>query len=203
MVDNLFLPRLRELYLHRNQITTVGSLSGCPKLLKLWLFQNQITEISSLFSNLPELEELWIQDNQIQSLNGFQTFPRLNKLGLAGNPIRDYSELQYLSSLIFLQDLSFNDFHFGRCPIVDDLTQYKSFILLHLKQVQILDGVKLKGEHITKAEELYYIEMKNFYDSIAEIDEEYAKSLREIESDHQSRESYTQVLEKEMATALK
>jgi Leucine-rich repeat (LRR) protein len=181
----LFLPRLRELSLHRNQITTIGSLTGCPRLSKLWLFQNQITDLSSLYSNLPELEELWLQGNQISSLSGFQTFPRLSKLALAGNPIRDYQEVQCLSSLIFLKDVSFNDFHFGRCPIADDTTQYKSFIFLHLKQVQVLDGVKLLGEHIQKAEELYYSEMKTFYDSIQEIEDDYLKNLREIESDHQ------------------
>lgn len=203
MVDGLFLPRLRELYLHRNQITTIVSLSGCPKLQKLWLFQNQLTEINALFNNVTELEELWLQGNQITSLHGFQTFPKLVKLAFAGNPIHRYEELQALSTLPFLKDVSFNDFHFGRCPIVEDYQQYKSFLVLYLKQVQYIDGVKIIGDHIQKAEIQYYEEMKQFTDVLREIESDYYRQLKDIETEHQSRESYTYVLEKEMATALK
>lgn len=204
-MENLFLPRLKELFLHRNQITSIVSLSGCPKLQKLWLFQNQLTSasIQSLFQNLPDLEELWLQGNLLTTLVGFNTFPKLRKLALAGNPIRHYEELQYLSSLNYLQDISFNDFHFGRCPIVEDYSQYKSFALLYLKQILILDGVKMTIEQRQHAEGRYYDEMKGFMQELQEIDHDYYKNMKEIELEFQSRESYTVVLEKEMATALK
>lgn len=204
-MENLFLPKLKELFLHRNQITTITSLTGCPRLQKLWLFQNQLTSasIQPLFHNLPDLEELWLQGNLITTLQGFDTFPKLRKLGLAGNPIRHYEELQPLSSLVYLQDISFNDFHFGRCPIVEDYQQYKNFSLLYLKQVSVIDGVKVAQEHRQRAEGSYYEEMKNFMNELSEIDHDYYKAMKDIELEFQSRESYTTVLEKEMSTALK
>lgn len=45
--------------------------------------------------------------------------------------------------------------------------------------------------------------MVTFNNSLAEIEEAYQKQLRGIELQHQSRESYSQVLEKEMGVALK
>lgn len=45
--------------------------------------------------------------------------------------------------------------------------------------------------------------MTAFHESLQTIEEVYQKNLRAIEMQHQSRESYSQVLEKEMAVALK
>lgn len=45
--------------------------------------------------------------------------------------------------------------------------------------------------------------MSAFREQLSEIDDDFQKSLRGIELQHQSRESYSQVLEKEMAAALK
>ena len=38
-MENLNLPNLRELYLHRNKISEIENLQFCPKLRKLWIFQ--------------------------------------------------------------------------------------------------------------------------------------------------------------------
>ena len=47
-MENLDLPVLQELYLHRNSISKIGNLSGCPRLKKLWLFQNKIISINGI-----------------------------------------------------------------------------------------------------------------------------------------------------------
>lgn len=70
-MDNLDLPNLRELLLHRNCITSISGLQKCTRVKKLWLFQNKITKISGLQA-LPELEECWIQANEITSLSGLE-----------------------------------------------------------------------------------------------------------------------------------
>jgi protein phosphatase 1 regulatory subunit 7 len=135
-IENLNLPFLRELYLHRNLISSMDGLQSCPRLKKLWLCQNQISTISNL-SCLPELEELWLQTNLISSLHGLESCHRLTHLNVAGNIISDFSELRRLSSLHSLTKLSFQDIHFGRCPVTDS-EGYKEFILCHLKQVWLL-----------------------------------------------------------------
>ena len=146
-IENLNLPNLRELYLHRNYIRTVGSssLSGCPRLKKLWLCQNQITTIDGLHG-VPELQELWLQSNNITSLEGLACCPALQHLGLAGNNVSDFAEVRRLSAFVSLNILSFQDIHFGRCPVTDE-DGYKEFISCHLPRVQILDGVEIsKGQ---------------------------------------------------------
>ena len=47
-MENLNLPNLRELFLHRNKINEIENLQFCPKLRKLWIFQ--VREKSSLFT---------------------------------------------------------------------------------------------------------------------------------------------------------
>jgi len=59
-IENLQLPNLRSLFLHRNKIEKISNLWGCPKVTKLWLFQNKIKKIEDLHS-LPELKECWLQ----------------------------------------------------------------------------------------------------------------------------------------------
>lgn len=156
-MENLHLPQLRELYLHRNQIRRLQGLEGCPRLRKLWLFQNRLTEISGLHA-VPELEECWLQANEIVSLDGLQHNAQLTNLGLAGNKVRELREVRKLLSLPKLTELSFTDIHFGRCPIVDE-DGYREYTILQLKQVRVLDGVKLKAEAVSQAEDLYYQEV--------------------------------------------
>lgn len=153
-MDNLTLPNLKELFLHRNAITKIGNLGGCPRLRKLWLFQNKIEVVSGLHA-VPELEECWLQSNQITKLQGFETLTHLHHLGLAGNSIVDFKELKRLSVCNAMRALSLSDIHFGRCPIADE-AGYQEFIVLHLPQVTLLDGIAITKETQMSAEDVYY-----------------------------------------------
>jgi Leucine-rich repeat (LRR) protein len=89
---------------------------------------------------------LWLQSNNITSLEGLACCPALQHLGLAGNNVSDFAEVRRLSALGSLNILSFQDIHFGRCPVTDE-DGYKEFISCHLPRVQILDGVEIsKGQ---------------------------------------------------------
>ena len=158
-MENLDLPNLRELYLHRNCIRAIEGLEGCPRLRRLWLTQNKITSISGLH-HVPELEVLWLQANEIVKLEGIEVCTLLTTLAIAGNPITEFVELRRLSVLSNLKDLSFQDIHFGRCPIVDD-NGYKEFIACYLKYVQILDGVPLSKDFEVTALELLANEVRD------------------------------------------
>lgn len=160
LMENLNLPNLKELYLHRNQIRKIDGLEGCPRLKKLWLFQNQITDISGLEA-VPDLEELWLQANEIRSLSGIEMNPNLTNLGLAGNRIQDLREVRKLIALTRLKEVSFTDIHFGRCPIADE-EGYKEYFTLQLRQVRILDGVQMRGDAVATAEDIYFREVLVF-----------------------------------------
>lgn len=153
-MENLDLPMLRELFLHRNDITEIRGLSSCPRLKKLWLFQNKLTRISGLHS-LPELQECWLQANQITQLDGFEHNQAIESIGLAGNPIVDVDQIRKLCGCPNLRDISFSDIHFGRCPLADN-AGYKEFVILHLRQVRLIDGIKLSQNGQIGAEDAYF-----------------------------------------------
>lgn len=161
-IENLNLPNLKELYLHRNYIRSVGSssLTGCPRLRKLWLCQNQITTIDGLHG-VPELTELWLQSNSISSLEGLACCPSLEHLGLAGNNVSDFAEVRRLSGLPRLAALSLQDIHFGRCPVTDE-EGYEEFIACHLPSVQILDGVEMTAKQASDALMSYEKEVSRY-----------------------------------------
>lgn len=159
IMENLDLPNLRELYLHRNQIRKIDGLGGCPRLSKLWLSQNEIDDISDLH-NVPELEECWLQANQITSLTGIQHNQHLKILMLAGNPISDLKEMKKLAFCPKLQEISFSDIHFGRCPIMDE-EGFREYLILQFKSLRVIDGVRVSREMQMTAEELYYQEVSS------------------------------------------
>lgn len=200
VMENLSLPNLKELYLHRNNIEVVNGLRECPRLKRLWLFQNKITKINDLYS-VPELKECWLQANRITSLDGLEHCMQLEYLGMAGNPISDFSELKKLTNMTNLQELSLNDVHFGRCLVADD-KGYKEFVLCFLRGVKILDGVNITSEKQASAESIYSNQLKIYNNSLNEIEEDYRRDLQAIETNHRSRENHALVLEKEMSSAL-
>jgi Leucine-rich repeat (LRR) protein len=149
-IENLELPFLEELFLHRNQITKMSGLEKCPRLRKLWLFQNYIPSISGI-QQCPELIELMLQNNHVEYLTGLEHNHKIETLNLAGNPVSDIYETKRLSSLQHLSNLSFCDVHFGKCPIFDE-DGYNEFIILNLRQIQNLDGVIISEAKINVAE---------------------------------------------------
>ena len=172
-MENLELPNLRELFLHRNQITSINGLHGCQRLKKLWLMQNKITHISGLHF-VPELEECWLQSNQITSLKGIEHCNSLTNLSVAGNPISDFSELTILKRLPKLIELCLTDVHFGRTPITDH-EGYKEYVICHLQSVQILDGVLITPNGRLQAT-----------NKLEDANREYQLALERIEEDFRS-----------------
>ena len=65
---------------------------------------------------------------------------------MTGNPIVDFNEVKRIGSLESLTDLSMNDIHFGRCPVVDE-AGYRDYVLLHCPGLTVLDGVCISPAH--------------------------------------------------------
>jgi len=196
----LNLPNLRQLYLHRNELTSLKGLSGVPRLQKLWIFQNKLTSLKEVHA-LPELTCLWAQANQIKNLNGVQLCSELNELCLAGNPISDFVEIKRLKKLKSLTSLSLNDVHFGRCPLTDEKT-YRSFILTALRQLRTLDDVAITKENTNTAISTLNSQAKIYGDQLSAIESEYQSNLSVINNRYSSKESHLIALEKEMQVAL-
>jgi hypothetical protein len=187
---NLELPNLQELFLHRNLITRISGLHGCPRLKRLWLCQNKIKEISGLHS-VPELQECYLQANEITRIGGFETNPCIQTLGLAGNMIADFEELHKLSAIPSslpspsssspaLTNLSLVDVHFGRCPVAAE-AGYKDFVLTYLPNIRVLDGVAVAKEHQQQAEAAYSVQLKAFDEALRTIEEEYRMDIQRVD----------------------
>lgn len=185
-MENLDLPHLRELYLHRNQIQVVSGLSGCPTLVKLWLFQNQITDMSDI-KNCPQLQECWLQGNQIHHIQGIEHLSHsLRILYLSGNPIQQIEELQKLQVCKYLSDIAFQDIHFGKCPVME-IDGIREFLLLTCPHAKVIDGVKVNNRQQQQSEDMYYHQIQDFNQMLRQIEEEYQHQLRAIDLQHQVR----------------
>jgi len=183
-MENLELPNLRELYLHRNHITCISNLQYCTKLKKLWVSQNQVTSLVGLLS-ITNLEELWVQSNQLSTLAGIENLINLKSLQLAGNPIKDITEILRIARYCpNLRDLCLFDIHFGICPIIEEKGM-KEYILQQFPTLVYIDGVKVSPQMITQAKDI----QEQFYQSYeyerTQILESCHLQLRDIEMQHQ------------------
>lgn len=177
---NLDLPFLVDLFLHRNRISVIAGLSGCPRLKRLWLSQNKIRKISSLHA-VPELVELNLQSNEITNLDGLNVCSRLSNLGLAGNLISDFNELMKIQTMSNLREVTFLDIHFGRCPIVD-FPGYKDFVLCYLSHVRLLDGVTLSRDLHSQGEDFFTQQVLNYEEELGQIENEYRCEIQRVDS---------------------
>lgn len=150
-IPALDLPNLRDLLLQRNSIARIRGLEGCPRLQRLWLFSNRLRRMEGLEA-LGELRELWLQDNRITRLSGVEHLVQLQVLNVAANPLRDLRDLQKLSHLPALRSVSFDDPHFGACPLVDE-PDYRETLLVSLPLLAALDGSPIAPEDRASAEE--------------------------------------------------
>ena len=163
-MENLELPQLIELFLHRNQIEIIEGLDQCKNLKKLWLNQNHIKAITGLES-LHNLTELIVNDNQITSLHGLEKCYLLEILGVAANPIHFFHDLLPLIQLPNLHDLTFYDIHYGKCPIVE-LDGFREYIILNFRSLHYLDGVAINLNKLKAAEDLLKHKVSFVYDRL-------------------------------------
>ncbi|GMH59695.1 hypothetical protein TrRE_jg3158, partial [Triparma retinervis] len=195
----LNLPVLRELYLQENSITRIEGLNGCPRLQRVWLYGNKISRIDGL-QCVGELRELWVQQNKISRVGGLEGLVHLETLGLAGNKISDYKDLQRLSLLPSLKSVSFDDIHFGSCPVTR-LDGYRNFALCYLKQVTHLDGLEVTTGDRAAAEDAYMESILKFNVKIEEITREGSREAMSIEARRARTKSHGDSLRGEMVSA--
>jgi Leucine-rich repeat (LRR) protein len=102
------LPELKVLFLQGNDIVRVEGLNACYKLRELVMDKNRIKFVDADgFSALTNLRELRLEENGLRSLSNFN-LPNLQSLYLGLNRVNDLAELDKLSSIPFLMELSLN-----------------------------------------------------------------------------------------------
>ena len=98
------MPKLEELYLAKNKISSLSGYEGLPALKKLHLRRNNIEKIDDELAELPELKYLNLRSNGIASLEVmlklFQ-FTNLVDLNVINNPV----ELGYSSLNLFIGEV--------------------------------------------------------------------------------------------------
>ena len=147
-----------------------------------------------------QVRELWLQQNKIARVAGLESLVHLENLGLAGNKINDYLDLQRLSLLPSLRSVSFDDIHFGSCPVTK-LDGYRNFALCYLKQVTHLDGLEVTRVDREKAEEAYVEEILAFNNRIEEVTREGGREAKAIEARRARTKSHGDALKNEMVGA--
>ncbi len=193
------LPVLRELYLQENALTRIEGLSGTPRLQRLWLYGNKVQRIDGL-TGLGELRELWLQQNRISRIGGMEGLVHLENFGIAGNKVAEYKDLQRLSGLAGLRSVSFEDIHFGACPVTK-LEGYRNFALCYLNQVTHLDGLEVSAGDRKRAEDAYVESVVRFNNKIEETTREGGREALAIESRRSRTKGHGETLREEMVRA--
>ncbi|KAK2826054.1 hypothetical protein Q5P01_020268 [Channa striata] len=146
------LTNLKALFLQGNEISQVEGLEGLHQLRELVLDRNRIkalTEMSLISQNA--LLELHLAENRIRELNNFDPLTELRKLFLGLNKLQDIAELDKLEVLPSLTELSVTGNPVARNSL------HRPAVVLHLSQLQVLDGVTITLEERTRAE-LFYVD---------------------------------------------
>lgn len=96
------LPRLSNLYLYDNLLSSFASLKDLPNLKTFFASGNKIRDITNLGS-FPSLVRLSLSNNKIADLSGLRNLSELQQLFLVENRISDIRPLQGLVKLKELQ----------------------------------------------------------------------------------------------------
>jgi len=198
-IENLYLPNLRELYLHQNAICRIEGFEGCPKLQRLWLTENRIVKLENL-QCLGDLREFCLQGNKISRIQNLEHLVNLECFEMAGNRIADFKDLQRLAHLPAMRTLSLIDPDHGTNPIAK-ADGYRHFVLCTLKQVQLLDGVPVTSNARSLAEDAYMQRVLNFNDRVEQVRRGNERELLAIEARRQRNLANSDSLRKDLQNA--
>ncbi|XP_015882720.3 uncharacterized protein LOC107418533 isoform X1 [Ziziphus jujuba] len=99
------LPAVETLDLSRNKFAKVDNLRKCVKLKHLDLGFNQLRAISSFSEVSCHIGKLVLRNNALTTFRGIENLKSLEGLDVSYNIISNFSELEFLSGLQFLQNL--------------------------------------------------------------------------------------------------
>ncbi|XP_069772401.1 leucine-rich repeat-containing protein 9 isoform X3 [Narcine bancroftii] len=141
------LINLRVLHLKGNFISQIEGLDCLHYLTELSLEKNRVRIIhEKSFMSQRSLIELHLEENRMRDLNNLYQLVKLQRLFIGGNKIQDLGELEKLDSLPNLIELSVVENPVSRKML------YRPFLVFHLMNLQVLDGVPVSSEEKERAE---------------------------------------------------
>ncbi|XP_037494925.1 uncharacterized protein LOC105645303 isoform X2 [Jatropha curcas] len=99
------LPAVETLDLSRNKFAKVDNLQKCTKLKHLDLGFNHLRSIAPFSEVSSHIVKLVLRNNALATLHGLENLKSLEGLDVSYNIISNISELEFLGSLPFLQNL--------------------------------------------------------------------------------------------------
>ncbi|XP_027919046.1 uncharacterized protein LOC114177742 isoform X2 [Vigna unguiculata] len=99
------LPAVETLDLSRNKFAKVDNLQKCTKLKHLDLGFNHLRTCAPFTRVSPQIVKLVLRNNALTTLRGIENLKSLEGLDLSYNIVSNFSELEFVAGLPFLQSL--------------------------------------------------------------------------------------------------
>jgi Leucine-rich repeat (LRR) protein len=152
-----FLPlgSLKVLFLQGNDITRLDGLESLSQVRELVLDKNKIRHVDfGALLSLINLRELRVEENGLKSLSNFTPLPRLQALHLGSNRIADMSDMDKLTALPCLLDLTLSNNPIARKQL------YRATAIQKLPTLRILDNKEITVEERDRVDVLFAMETR-------------------------------------------
>jgi hypothetical protein len=146
------LSKLKNLQVSFNFIEKIEYINQLENLTEFWICENKIKKIE----NIPEsIRVMYLSGNLIEKIpDEMKKLTNLFELNISANNLTDLRDIFNLTQLTNLKNLYFIDENFGENPICH-FSNYRVFVLHHLKNLEIFDSVKVTNEEKKECESIF------------------------------------------------
>eukprot|EP00945_MAST-04E_sp_MAST-4E-sp1_P005291 g5291.t1 len=141
---------LKVLFLQGNDIARIDGLNECYELRELVLDKNRVKYVdTNAFLGLSNLRELRLEENGLRSLSNFRNVHNLQLLYLGMNRISEMSEIDKLSSIPFLMELTLANNPVSRKQL------YRANVIRRMPTLKIVDGREIGVDERERVELMF------------------------------------------------
>jgi len=153
---HLNLVNLKVLFLQGNDINKIEGLERMTSLRELVLDKNKVRHVDfGAMVSLINLRELRMEENGLKSLSNLVPLPRLQALHLGANRVADMADLDKLSPLPNVLELTLANNPVARKQL------YRATTIMKLPSLRVLDGKEISIEERDRVDILFSIETRS------------------------------------------